>query len=435
MKILHLSASDSGGAGTAAFRFHRNMTARGINSKMLVFLKQTNDPNVIPLAKPGALSRASRLASKVLLKIRSNPDYYFQDQIKSALNSGIDYFDEIDYQPDIIVAHWISSFVSLEDLYQMCAGDLYQMCAGRNVPVIWYLMDMAPLTGGCHYAWDCVGYMNKCGECPALYSSNSRDMSSKNWSKKYASIQKMNITLVAGSWLINQAEKASLFKGKRKEKIMLGVDADIFKPGSRTGARKTLNLPANKKVLFVGSLSMKQRRKGMRYFLEAVRILEKNEEIDKDNIIILTAGDDSVKKTLSGTVFEHVHTGFLDEGGLVNAYQAADVFVCPSIEDAGPMMTKESIMCGTPVVAFNMGVAGDLVHTGVTGYRAKLMDSNDLADGITQVISLDLTGARKMSSNCRDIGIKLSSEEVQVSAFISLAKEILTDTVKPGIQA
>ncbi|GMR18015.1 MAG: hypothetical protein BMS9Abin33_0415 [Gammaproteobacteria bacterium] len=419
MKILHLSTNDCGGAGMAAFRFHKNLEARGIDSKMLVLSKYTEDPNVIPVNKSNYFSQAYRLASRVLLKIRSNPDYYFQDQAKSALNNSIDCFDEIDFHPDIIVAHWISNFVSLEDLYQIHARG--------NVPVIWHLMDMAPITGGCHYAWDCVGYMSQCGNCPALYSSNARDLSSKNWRKKYDFIQRMNITIVpATGWQMSQAGKAKLFSGKRKEKIMAGIDAGVFKPCSRAGARKMFNLPVNKKVLFVGSQSMKQRRKGIKYFLEAVRILEKNEK-NKDNIIIVTAGDITVKKSLHSTSFKHFHLGFLNEDGLVKAYQAADVFVCPSVEDSGPIMINESIMCGTPVVAFEMGVSVDLVHTNVTGYRATLMDSDDLAKGILQVLNLDSTDAQKMSSNCRDIGIRLTSDEVQVNGFMRLFDEIITE--------
>ena len=421
MKILHLSTFDIGGAGVAAYRIHKNLAARGVDSKMLVLSKHTEDVSVIPLVMPNYFVRAYRVALRMLLKIRSNPDYYFQDQTKSASRKGINILEEIDFKPDLIVAHWVSNFVSLKDLYQIHSR--------TNIPVIWYLMDMAPLTGGCHYAWDCVGYINQCGNCPALYSSNARDMSSENWRKKYDCIQRMDITVVSCTgWLMDQAENAKLYKGKRKEKIMLGVDADVFKPCSRADARKMLDLPVNKKILFVGSQSMKVRRKGMKYFLEAVRILENNEAVNKDDIIIVTAGDITAKKSLSSTVFKHIHLGFLNESELVRAYQAADVFVCPSIEDSGPMMINESIMCGTPVVAFEMGVSVDLVHTNVTGYRATLMDSNDLARGILQVLNLDLIDAQKMSSECRDIGVRLSSDEVQANGFKRLFDEILTES-------
>ena len=85
-------------------------------------------------------------------------------------------------------------------------------------------------------------------------------------------------------------------------------------------------------------------------------------------------------------------------------------------------------MCGTPVVSFNMGSAVDLVRTGVTGYRAALMNSNDLAKGIMQILNLTPVDAQKVSGNCRDIGLKLSSEEIQVGEFISLAGDIVAES-------
>lgn len=416
MKILHLSTHDHGGAGTAAFRFHKNLVGRGINSKMLVLSKRTNDPNVEVIGDKNIVFRPSQLISRILLKLRTNPDYYFQDQLKSALDSNIDYFKDINYQPDLIVAHWISNYVSLVDLSRISVG--------REIPVIWYMMDMSPFTGGCHYAWGCTGYMNKCGNCPALYSNAQNDISARIWRKKYECIQQMNISVVAGSWLIKKAEMASLFASKRKERIMLGIDASIFKPCSRADARRELGLPDEKKILFVGSLSMKQRRKGMKYFLDAVRILEKTEMLD-NQLIIMSAGNDSMKKYLRGSRFDQIHLGVLNENSLVKAYQSADVFVCPSIEEAGPSMVKESIMCGTPVVAFSMGVSEELVRTSYTGYRAALMDSNDLAKGISQILSLSTEDARKFSLNCRELGLKLSNEKVQIDKFIELANDIL----------
>ncbi|HAK12692.1 MAG TPA: glycosyl transferase family 1, partial [Chitinophagaceae bacterium] len=39
------------------------------------------------------------------------------------------------------------------------------------------------------------------------------------------------------------------------------------------------------------------------------------------------------------------------EQALAKYYQLADLFISPSIEDAGPMMILESLPCGTPVIA------------------------------------------------------------------------------------
>jgi glycosyltransferase involved in cell wall biosynthesis len=47
-------------------------------------------------------------------------------------------------------------------------------------------------------------------------------------------------------------------------------------------------------------------------------------------------------------------------------------------------MINESIMCGTPVVSFRMGVAEDLIINGETGYIVKLKNIRDLANGIDE---------------------------------------------------
>ena len=48
MKVLHINFSDKrGGAAIAAYRHHEAMLRRGIDSKMLVLDKTSNDPDVM----------------------------------------------------------------------------------------------------------------------------------------------------------------------------------------------------------------------------------------------------------------------------------------------------------------------------------------------------------------------------------------------------
>jgi glycosyltransferase involved in cell wall biosynthesis len=89
------------------------------------------------------------------------------------------------------------------------------------------------------------------------------------------------------------------------------------------------------------------------------------------------------------------------------------------------MMINESIMCGTPVVAFEMGVAPDLVHTGQTGYRAKLKDNEDLAKGIAQILGLSKDAYDAMSNNCRELGLRSCHPDVQEKGFEQLFDELL----------
>jgi glycosyltransferase involved in cell wall biosynthesis len=106
--------------------------------------------------------------------------------------------------------------------------------------------------------------------------------------------------------------------------------------------------------------------------------------------------------------------------GMASAYQAADVFISPSIEDSGPSMINQSLMCGTPVVSFEMGVSPDLVLTGKTGHMAVLRDSNDLARGIYNIVSMNSAQHSTLSENCRELAMKLYSPEVRIAKIEEL---------------
>jgi len=138
-------------------------------------------------------------------------------------------------------------------------------------------------------------------------------------------------------------------------------------------------------------------------------------------LILVSAGEKVNKKFFSKISIHYKHIGHLSgDSELVRAYQMADIFVSPSIEDSGPMMINESIMCGTPVVSFNMGVASDLVITNETGYLAMLRDAHDLANGIRELLTLSDKNYQLMKKNCRQVGMEKTSENSQISKLINI---------------
>lgn len=421
MNILHISTFDSGGAGKAAFRLHRNLHVAGFQSKMAVFKKKELDNNVCEVNAVKVFSRFNTFLSKARLKLISNQDYYFQDQSRTILATPEELVRSQDFAPDVIIVHWVSNFISL--------GDISALSQAYRAPVIWYLLDMAPLTGGCHYAWDCSGYFRECGLCPALNSISTYDLSNRIWQKKHLALQNIDLSVVAGSyWLEKQARNSSLFRGSQISKILLSVDPDIFAPISKATARQQLGLPEDKKIIFFGNQGLSLKRKGMAHLIEAIQILAEDPSFDKKNVLVAVAGDapDDLHLPLS-----YHALGFLgSDEKLALAYQAADIFVCPSIEDSGPMMINESIMCGTPVVSFEMGVSPDLVHKGTTGYCAKLGDSRDLAHGIRTILALSENQSKLLSESCRDIGMKLCHPQQQVDGFRRVFEEITSRHAK-----
>lgn len=331
--------------------------------------------------------------------------------------------NKADFIPQIIVILFAKDFINIKNIYE-----LYQK---TNSPVLWVMFDMAPLTGGCHYAWDCEGYKKSCGNCPGLFSANPFDITYRNLVYKKSFIDKTDIQIIAGSeWQYRQAEDSSLFKDKIIHKILISVDPAVFKPGDKLEIRTKLGIPPDKKVIFFGALGLNSARKGMKYLLESLTILKEMIKPDDEignKIFLLTAGY-GFEKIKGYLPFEFKNLGLLDNTyGIASCYQAADIFICPSIEDSGPTMINQSLMCGTPVVAFKMGVASDLVKTGETGYLARIKDSKDLAQGVFNTLMLNRADFDKLSENCRNLALKLYSPEVQINKFEKIIKSITTD--------
>ncbi len=427
MKILHLATQDVGGGGAdASHRLHRAMQASGIDSRMLVLRKLGDDPSVTDMSsRLSPVERLGRLGHEVRrrwLRRRYRPSPYFYVE-SAGLVPVSAMMRRLPFAPDAIIAHWISGFAD--------GGTLRELSARTGAPALWYLLDMAPLTGGCHYSFGCEGYRAACGQCPQLAAGRGEgDLSRRQWRDKAAALAPAEITgVAASSWLRARLDQSSVFRHKRHETILLGVDVHTFRRGSAADARRRLGLPDDRLVVFFGASSLHEERKGIRQLLEALHLLHgmlgTADPALRDRILVVTAGKAANAAEID-IPFEHRHIGFLEgDAQLVLAYQAADLFVNPSVEDAGPMMINEALLCGTPVVSFEMGVAADLVHTGETGYRARLRDAGDMADGIRRILALPGEELEAMRARCRAMGEDRCDPSVQVGAFAALCRDLI----------
>ncbi len=419
MNILHITNHSKDVSGRIAYELHQGFKKHGHNSHILFKRNCGNYPDddvaQIRCGFPAFYHRLNRKAKQLVGisdKIPSDPNYHFYNQYENrTLFSTKSILKNVPFVPGIIILYWVSNTIN--------SRNIYELNSLTKAPVLWYMMDMASLTGGCHYAWDCEGYKKSCGKCPAIYSSDEKDITYRNLLLKKKHFDQANLFVVAGTeWLYRQAKESTLFREKPVYKVMASKEPEIFRPFDKQLSRRKLRVPFNKKVVFFGATTFDQKRKGLSYLLDALQKLKHllHTSDQKDKVMLLIAGRHN-KDLFDKLSFDYTYTGMLSYQDLALAYQASDVFVCPSIEDSGPLMINESIMCGTPVVSFEMGVAPDLVHTGKTGYRAKLKNSEDLARGIYNTLSLDDAEYSQMCRSCRELGLKLLSPSVQVRAF------------------
>lgn len=414
LRFLHLTATDGGGAGLAARRLHEGLLVSGHPSSMVVLDQMLDDPQTTTVGSRAF--RWRRLAIKAMLKPLARPDYYFQDQrMAIAPRSGL-VAAAVAARPDVIVAHFLSHFLSFEDLQAVHKA--------TGAVVIWHLLDMATMTGGCHYAWSCEGYLNACGNCPALRFGHPNDASARTMAHKLAAVGQIDGSVVAGSsTLAAQARSSALFKARRIDTVLMGVSDAHFTPHRRPGARQALGVPSDRTVVFFGAQKFSQRRKGMSILAEALSLM-RDRWLPEQRPLLLIAGDVTDFSGWSGLGYEARLLGFVGSEALADAYAAADVFVCPSIEDSGPMMVNEALMSGTPVAAFPVGVVEDLVQPGETGEIALEIGAGALADAIARVLGWTAEKRSSASARCRDVAVRRSASEVQVESFIAIATSL-----------
>ena len=112
--------------------------------------------------------------------------------------------------------------------------------------------------------------------------------------------------------------------------------------------------------------------------------------------------------------------GKLSFEDLFRAYACADLFLCPSLEDSGPMMINYGVMAYIPVVAFEMGVALDIIRHKENGYIAKWRDVDDFAEGILYC----MTNNDRIQSELKQINDQLMEESKKNYIWKNLGVEL-----------
>lgn len=421
MNFLHISTGDTLGAFSGAYRLHRNLINDGHQSFMLVGHKTSSDDTVI--APPRWLQLIRKFlekASSVLAKACFGYERQLAHIFK--LNMGIVPVRTLTkslpgYQPDLVIVYYVADFISERQI-----ADIQQRF---KAPVVFYLMDMGMLTGACHYAWECTGYQRQCGNCPKTGSPLLKRMIARKWKSRKKHYTAINPTIVTGSAQQNGQSRASGLAGTlRTETILMGVSPVTYSPELRPGARRAFGIDGDDIVFYFGAQSVADRRKGFSHLLDAMKHLSAMlTSAEIASICLFTVG--SADPGGVDLPFRKVHRAFISDQDLFRqTYAAADIFICPSVEDSGPMMVNESMMSGTPVAAFDIGVAIDLVVPDQTGYRLPVGDALALAEALARFVRLPAQQRSAMGAACRERALMLCSSQVQTGRFEELARTL-----------
>jgi glycosyltransferase involved in cell wall biosynthesis len=314
-----------------------------------------------------------------------------------------------DFNPDVVNLHWINEgLMSIRKISRL------------RKPIVWTVHDMWPFTGGCHYTFGCSAYKQKCGKCPQLNSRRDYDLSTFifNHKKKL----KNKITFVAPSlWMKDCIEQSALFCDSPVVHIPYPIDLEVYQPRDKNVLRDLLGLPQDKKLIAFGAMNaLAEERKGFKYLLSAIHQLRDSSEIFS-NTELVVFGSSRPAAEINGVFKTHYLGKLSDELSLALAYGACDVFLAPSTQDNLPNTVIESMACGVPVVAFNIGGMPDMIENGYNGFLAEPFSSDGLATGISRVL-LDSTN---FANNARQRALDSFSPDNIAGRYISLYNELI----------
>ena len=281
-------------------------------------------------------------------------------------------------------------------------------------------VDYSQMSGGCHFTRDCQNYKTGCGSCPAFRFNWKNDFTAWNVRFRKRVYEKVK-PIVAGNLYMYQFYKESyLLKDARVE---IGgipiIDTDVFQPKDKIALREKYNFPKEKRyIIFFGCQNLNDERKGMRYLFEAFGALRQKMRTDFARVLVISAGKnfESIKNKIP---FDSIGFGYVDLNVLSDLYSLATCFVCPSIDDAGPMMVNQSLCCGTPVVGFDMGAVKQVVKNQGTGICVPLKDSEALAGGMYKILTMSQDDYCDMSCRARQVALDTSSFNAQADLILS----------------
>lgn len=388
MKVLFVNTSDNiGGAAVACKRLMDALACTGVEVRMLVRDKETDDNRIVSV---------KALWQKAVERILLLPFVGFSWRRSWTIDAnllGTDITGTEAFQwADVIHLHWVNQgFLSLKDIEKI---------AKSGKKVVWTMHDLWPLESIWHYnSWSDGEKGNALIRCLEKYIMEQKK-------KAYGNA---NITFVTCSrWLMNQVTDSVLLKGNRICSVPNPIDTKVFFRNDKMEARKSLGLPVAPKLILFVSQKLTDERKGARFFIEAVNKLHGVE------VVVLGSHGEDIAAALKCKT--HVIGYVSNQKKIAEVYSACDVFVLPSLNDNLPNTIMEAMACGVPCVGFDIGGIPEMIDHMQNGYVASPRNVEELAEGIVFCLSDD--NHKRLSDASVEKVARAYSQETVASRFI-----------------
>jgi glycosyltransferase involved in cell wall biosynthesis len=406
MRVLYITANDVTGQQFNGYLLHRELLATGHQSHMAVAHSGFNQPEIHEVGGP-----VLRLLNQCIVKA----------ELKLSLYSVL---------PVSAVTLYFAAYYRSADIIHLQLPHADQFFSLFHVPVmsrkhklIWTLHDPWMTSGHCIHPMDCNRWMSGCGKCPdlTLPISLRSDRTRLLWRIKHWVMHRSDVHLVVAShWMLDKVRRSPILSHLPCSLIPLGIDTEMFRPLDKAACRAKFGIPENANVLafrwtpyFVV--------KGAEYIKSALESLH----LDRPTYLLTFDAPVSYGLDSLGDKYHYVDLGWVaDRHVIVDALNAADLFLMPSIAESFGMMAVEAMACGTPVVVFEGTSLPAVIHAPEGGTTVPFKDAGALAIAVEGLLK-----DRERRESLSVAGLAIVRREYTMGAYIQRHFELYENLI------
>jgi glycosyltransferase involved in cell wall biosynthesis len=326
-QVIHLSTGHDGGAGIAARRLNNALCESGINSRFI----SLRNKNYYPTKFEGEIQRnfLERFFSGITAKIqvKLSKKFFFS-------------FYSFDVLSEKKLKKFISSSTTIlhfHNWFNLVDQKKISKLLQLGYPIVLTLHDERFYTGGCHHAFDCIGFKDGCGNCPQV-DKIFKIFPSSNLSKSVALFKSRSelLQIIAPSMWIYERAKESILLSNHNVRFIPNTLGDFGELNS--DIKKNFPNLINPRTIGVANVDINSYLKGA----DVIKNLQElfNENLLDFNLVFLS--EERFKSQL-------------------NFWQMIDVLLVPSRADNSPNVIHEAKRFGVPVIATNVGGITELL--------------------------------------------------------------------------
>lgn len=315
---------------------------------------------------------------------------------------------------DVIHLHWGG--------YSFCP---LNTVSNLFVPIVITAHDYHLFTGGCHLPMGCKQFEKQCQNCPLTNYKIARWVINKIRIKASIALKKIRPIVTTPSQYTNN--KISHTYPFLKTTVVGNTVGNLYlKPIVNNIAAKNMYLINKPNSSYVPTIITVGTNKSTR----------QNKGQDILNYVLMNLHKAGIKFNYISVgsyekyIFDgkRVHFDKVSQRELKNLYLASDLCLVTSRYETFSQVALESILCGTPVVAFDNSGPNDIIVQGETGFLVPAFDENKFYQTTKKNLNFKRTNIELIISSVQKTASKYSTQSIS-HAFDEVYDKAIKDFI------